>query len=64
MKKAWVYISTFLTGVIAGIIVGAKFLGVEKVTYQIKKLRAKDGAQIHVKGEITRAERKAARKNK
>lgn len=43
MKKAWLYISVFLTGIIAGMIVFGKVLSDPGVEYhiQIKKLKSK-----------------------
>ncbi len=43
MKKAWPYITVFLTGIIAGIIVFAKYLDGPDYRYEItiKKLKSK-----------------------
>lgn len=73
MKKIWVYISTFLLGVIGGIIIALKGLSVDKVIYNIKKLRARDGGSITVESKpinlqvdkkSKRKQRRESRKNK
>ena len=41
MKKAWPYISTFLLGVIAGLIAGVKWLGGADYHIEVKKIKNK-----------------------
>ena len=49
MKKAWVYISVFLAGAIAGLIAGFK-MAPEKIKYYVRRLKIKrsPGGQITV----------------
>ena len=49
MKNIWKYVSAILAGVIAGIVIAVKFLQVDKVVYQISKLKLKrsPGGQIN-----------------
>ncbi len=40
MKKIWIYISTFLLGLAAGIVVGVKIMG-DQVTVKVQKIKNK-----------------------
>ena len=69
MKKIWVYISTFLTGVIAGLVAMYYMMG-DQISIEVRKIKNKktSGANsvtipIEVKKREKRA-KKARRKNK
>jgi hypothetical protein len=68
MKKIWIYISTFLLGLAAGIVVGVKIMG-EQVSVTVRKVKNKrtsgdNSVTIPIQVEKAKKRPKKSRKQK